>query len=116
MANVVLPRPDYLVLGIVQKLAPMGQPSNHSRDHEQHGEHIGGEPHGSVDDSTVEIDVGVKLPLDEVGIRKGDPLQLHSDFNELLFASDLEDLLSDLLDDLGTGVVVFVDTVTETVQ
>lgn len=94
----------------------MGQPSDDSGNHEEHGEHVSGESHGFVDDAAVEVNVGIQLSLDEVGIRKGDSFQLNSDLNQLLFSSNLEDLLSDLFDDLGTRVVVLVDSVTETVE
>jgi hypothetical protein len=92
------------------------QPPHHSRDHEQHWEHVGGEAHRSVDDAAVEIDVRVEFSLDEVGVREGDAFQFHCDLDQLLLSGDLEDLLCDFLDDLGSGVVVLVDAVAEAVE
>lgn len=116
MAYVVLPRTHNLVLRIVQELVPVSQPPHHPRDHEEHWEHVSRESHRAVNDTAVEVHVRVKLTLDEVGIGKGNTLQLHCDFDQLFLSSDLEHLLSDTLDDLGSGIVVFVDTMTESVE
>jgi hypothetical protein len=116
MTHVVLSRPNDFVLRIIEELVPVGEPSDHSRDHEENGEHIGREAHGTIDDSTVEIHIRVKLSLNEVRIREGDALQLYSDFDEFLFSSYLEDLLSDFFDDLCPWVVIFVYPVTEAIE
>lgn len=59
---------------------PVGNPAGHPSEGEQHGEHIGGDAHRTVDDSTVEIDVRVKFALDEVGIVEGDFFQILGNF------------------------------------
>lgn len=116
MSDVVLSGPDDFVFGVIEELVPVGEPSDHSGDHEEDGEHIRWKSHGAVDDPAVEIDVGVKLSFDEVGVGEGDAFELDCDFDEFLFSGDLEDLFGDAFDDLGSGVVVFVDPVAEAVE
>lgn len=48
--------------------APVCEPANCSRNSEQHREEIGGEAHGAVNQTRVEINIRVELTLDEVGI------------------------------------------------
>ena len=74
----------------------MGDPSGHTRQSEQHREHISGEAHGSIDDSGVEVDIGEQFPLDEILIRKSDLFQLNGKLNQRLLAADLKDLIGDL--------------------
>lgn len=47
----------------------MGDPTCHSGNGEEDWVHISREPHGSVDESAVEVNVGVKLATDEVFVR-----------------------------------------------
>ena len=116
MPGVVLPGPHNLVLGVIEELIPMSQPSDSSRNHEKHGEHVSGESHSLVDDSTVEIDVRVQLPLNEVGVTQSNSLQLYCNLNQLLLSSNLEHLLRDLLHNLSPRVVVLVDSMSESVK
>lgn len=94
----------------------MSQPAHSSRNHEEHGEHVSGESHSLVDDSTVEIDVRVQLPLDEVGVTQSNSLQLYCNLNQLLLSSNLEHLLSDLLHNLSPRIVVLVDSMSKSVK
>jgi hypothetical protein len=66
LADVVLSGPVDVVLGVFQELDPMGNPASHAGDGEEHGVHVGGEAHGSVNEAAVEIDVGVKFSADKV--------------------------------------------------
>ena len=116
MSDIVLSRSDNFVFGVIEELVPVGEPSDHSGDHEEDGEHISGKSHGAIDDSTVEIDIGVEFSFDEVGVGEGDAFEFDCDFDEFLFSGDLEDLFGDSLDYLGSGVVVFVDPVAEAVE
>lgn len=65
-----------LVILVVEQLLPVRQPAHAARDRKQHGEEVGGEAHGLVDEPRVEVDVGVQLALDEVLVRERDALQL----------------------------------------
>ena len=116
MTHVVLPRPDDLVLRVIQKLVPVGQPANSSGDHEQDWEHVSRESQSLVDDATVEIDIGVQFPLDEEGVAEGNSFQLHCDFDQLFLANNFEHLIGNLLNDFGPGIVVFVNPVSETIE
>jgi hypothetical protein len=66
-----------------------------------------------VDEARVEVDVRVELALDEVLVLERDALELDGDVEERVLARDLEDLVGQLLDDLGARVVVLVDAVAE---
>ena len=81
----------------------MRQPTHCARNREQHGEHRGGEAEGAQDDARIEVDVRVKLALDEVGVRKGGLLQHARHFQQrvVLDAKAGEGLVEAGLDDLG---------------
>ena len=64
VSSVVLSWSVDVVLRIGQKLHPMSDPSDHSRNSEQDREHISWEAHRPVDQSTVKINVRVKLARD----------------------------------------------------
>ena len=102
-----------LVLGVLNELIPMGEPSCESGKGEHNREHLGGDAKGLVDDTGVEIDVRVKLALDEVLVREGDTLELHGNINHGLTADDGENIIGKLTDKSGTRVKVLVDAVTE---
>ena len=61
VTSIVLPGTIDVVFGVSQELHPMGNPPSHTRNGKKHGEHVSRETHCSVDEATVEIDVGVKL-------------------------------------------------------
>ena len=56
----------------------------------------------------VEVDIGVQLPGHKVVIAAGDLFQFHRNVNEGIPPGNLEDILSNLLDDGGPGVIVLV--------
>jgi len=68
----MLSRPDDFVLRVVHEFTPVSQPADHSWNHEKDWEHVCREAHGLVDDSTVEIDIRIKLSFNEIGVRKSD--------------------------------------------
>ena len=113
VALVDLAGADDLVLGILNELIPMGEPSSETGQSEHDGEHLGGDSEGLVDNSGVEIDVGVQLSLDEVLVRESNSLKLHGDINHALATNDGEDVVGKLADEAGTWVKVLVDTMTE---
>lgn len=92
----------------------MGQPTSGTRDGEENGEVVGGESHGFVDETRVEVDVGVEVSLLEVLVAEGDALELDSDLNEGLTSKDGEYLFGNLANDAGAGVIVLVHAVSET--
>lgn len=61
VTSVILPGTVDIVLRVSQELHPVSNPASHTRNSEKDGEHIGGEAHGSVNEATVEIDVGIEL-------------------------------------------------------
>ena len=91
----------------------MGAPSSNSGNREQHGKEVGGNAQSLVDDSRVEVYVGVELSLNEVLVTKSDSLQLDGDFNQRRLSDNRENFISGSLDDLGSGIVTLVDSVSE---
>ena len=61
---------------------PVSDPAWQSPHGKQDGEHLNRDSHGSVDDTGIEIDVGVKFSFDEVGVAQGDGFELLGYFEE----------------------------------
>src|SRR5262245_50296041 len=67
-AGVDLTRTANALLGIFVHLDPVGNPAGEAAHGEEHSEHANRDPEGAVDDTGVEIDVGIELALDEIRI------------------------------------------------
>jgi len=69
--------------------------------------------HRLIYEAGVEIHVGIELALDEVFVFESDALALQSDFEEGVLAHELEDFVSDVLDDAGARIVILVNAMAE---
>ena len=116
MSDVVLSRSNDLVFGVIEEFAPMGKPAYNSRNHEKDWEHIGGESHCLVNNSAIEVNVGVKFSFNEILVAKSDLFQFHCNFDKLFFACDFENFVSNSLDNFSSGVIAFVYSMSESVQ
>src|SRR5712692_3682933 len=105
-----------LLLGIQKHLLPLRDPARRARNGEEDGEGGRRHPDRLVDESRVEVHVGIELALDEVVVLQGDPLELQRDIEQRVSSRDLEHLVGDLLDDARARVVVLVDAVAEAHQ
>ena len=100
--------------GIVSLFTPVGQPAWQSSDSEHHSEHVGGNPHRSVEQSTVEVHIGVEFSADEVVVFEGDFFEVPSNFQQrIINAQFVEHLFGHFPENCGTWVKVFVNAVTE---
>src|SRR4029077_9336625 len=81
-AGVELARAADLLARILDHLFPLRDPGDRARDWEKHREHRGREADRLERDPRVEIDVGIKLLLDEVLVRERDALELHRDVEQ----------------------------------
>mgnify|MGYP006109207221 FL=1 len=111
-----LSRSDDLVIGVFNEFRPVSKPSCESGEGEEDGEHLSGDAKGLVDNSRVEIDVRVKLSLDEVLVGESDLLEGHGNINHRFTSNNGEDIISNLTDNSGSGIKVLVDSVTETLK
>ena len=111
-----LPWPHDLVVGVLNELVPVRQPADEAWQCEEHREVLCRDSNCLVNDSRVEVHVRVKLPLDKVVVAQGNPLQLDSHVDQGLLPSDREHFFGDLAHDLGSRIVVLVDTVAESHQ
>ena len=68
-AYIELLRATDLGVRVLIHFSPVGYPAGKTPDSKQHSEHAGRESHRLVNHSSVEINVGVELPLNEVVIR-----------------------------------------------
>jgi len=91
----------------------VGQPARGAGDGEQHGEHVGGEPHRLVDQPGVEVDVGVQAAAHEVVVAQRYLFQLQGDVEQRVGAGHIEHVVGRVFDDAGPGVVVLVHPVAE---
>src|SRR6267143_3037925 len=99
---------DFL-LGVEKHLFPLRDPPGSARNREQDGKHGHWETHRLINEAGVEIHVGIELALHEVFVLESDALALESVFQEGVFAHEFEDFVSDVLDDAGARIVIFVD-------
>ncbi len=99
---------------IVALFAPVCEPAGESSECEHNGEHICGYAHGAVEDTAVEVDVGVEFSGDEVVVFEGNFFEVSGDFEEWIGDAEfVEDLFGHFAEDGGAGVEVFVDAVSE---
>src|SRR5437016_3824767 len=112
-SDVDLPRARDLLIRVLQHLLPLRQPARNAWNREEHREHVHRELHGLVDEAGVEVDIRIQLALDEVVVFQRDAFQFQSDVQQRIGAGHFEDLIRYSLDDLGSGVVVLIDAVSE---
>src|SRR3972149_10967448 len=116
VAQIELPGAGDLLLRIGEHLLPLSQPAGGAADGEENREHVDRKAHRLVDDARVEIHVRIEFSLDEVLILERDSLELDGYVDLSIPSRHLEDLVGDLLDDLGPRVVALVHAVAEAHQ
>src|ERR1700704_202124 len=109
VSKVDLAWPGNFLLGVEEHLFPLGDPPGSARNREQDGKHGHGETHRLINEAGVKIDVGIELALHEVFVFEGNALALESDFEQRVLAHELENFISDVLDDAGARIVILVD-------
>mmetsp|Transcript_33628 Transcript_33628/g.60719 ORF Transcript_33628/g.60719 Transcript_33628/m.60719 type:complete len:493 (-) Transcript_33628:27-1505(-) len=110
---VILLGADDLGVGVDEGLAPVSAVADNTGDSEEDSEELRREAHGTVDQTRIKVDVGVELTRNEVLVSKGSVLEGNGNLNQGVTTDEGEDFLGNTLDDLGAGVEVAVDTVTE---
>ena len=113
VALVDLARAHNLILRVLNELVPMGKPAGQARKSEHDGEHLSGNAEGLVDHTRVEVNVRVELPLDEVLVREGDPLELHGNVDHGFAANNSEHIVGELAHKASPRVEVLVDAMAE---
>src|SRR6266481_370186 len=108
-----LPRARNFLLGVQEHLFPLRDPAGSARNREKNGKHGHRETHRLINEAGVEIHVGIELALDEVFVFESDALALQSDFEEGVLTHELEDFVSDVLDDAGARIVILVNAMAE---
>src|SRR5437870_10334993 len=111
--GVDLPRSRDLLIRVLYHLLPLREPAGDAGNGEHHREHLHRDLERLVDQTGVEVDVRVELPLDEVLVLERDLLQLERDVEQRVLAGHLEHVVRRLLDDPGARVVVLVNAVPE---
>src|SRR5687768_13664975 len=86
LADVDLARARDLLLGIVDHLEPLRDPTGGARDREDHREHLVRDPQRLVDDPRVEVDVRVELAVGEVLVVERALLELGRDLDQRVVA------------------------------
>jgi hypothetical protein len=105
-----------LVVWVFNELIPVSQPSRQSGKSKHNCEHFSWDAERLVDNAGIEINVRVKLALNEEIVGKSDTLEFHSNIN-LVFATDnAENIFCNLADNSSARIIVFIDSVSETHQ
>ena len=93
----------------------MGDPAGKTGKREHHGEHIFRDTHGTIENTGVEVNVGIERTVDEVTVGKGGFFNPAGDIEQRILAADPGKIVFTLFaDDDRARVVGFVDPVTET--
>src|SRR5882762_5144990 len=108
-----LPRASNFLLGVQEHLFPLRYPAGSAWNGEENGKHGHRETHRLIYQPGVKIYVGIELALDEVFVFERDALALQSDFEEGVLAHELEDFVSDVLDNAGARIVILVNAMAE---
>ena len=91
----------------------MRQPAHCAGNGEQHWEHFERESHGLVDETRIEVHIGIEFAIDEIIVFKGDPLQFHGNVQQRILAGDTQHPVGHFLENPGARVVVLVHPVAE---
>src|SRR5258708_12525171 len=113
VSKVDLAWPRNFLLGIEEHLFPLRDPAGSARNREQNGKHGHRETHRLINQAGVEIHVGIELALDEVFVFQGDPFAFEGDFEERVLAHQIENFVSNTLNDAGARIVIFANAITE---
>src|SRR3989339_1849993 len=81
-----LTRSGNFLIRVVQVFLPVGKPSGGSRNGEQDGEEVHRESHGLIDQSRIEVNIGIQLTLHEVFIFQSNSLQFQSEIKLRVFS------------------------------
>ena len=93
----------------------MSDPAGEASDREQYCEHPRREAHRLIDDSRVEVDVGIELAFDEVVVGERHRFELFGDIEQVVLdAKSGQNLVGTLFDEAGTGIEVLVHAVPKT--
>ena len=96
-AGIELARPADALYRAVDHLLPLRDPTRSAGDGKQRGEHLGREVERLERDPRIEVDIRIKLLLDEIVVVQRDLLKLKSDLKDGIVA------MADRIEDLVTG-------------
>ena len=116
LTQVNLPRPGNRLLLIGDHLHPLGQPAHRARNGKHHREHGRGQAHRLVNNTGVEVHVGIQLPLHKILVLQRNPLQLQGNIQHRVPAGHIKHLVRHLLNQPRPRVVVLVYPVAEAHQ
>src|SRR5215218_5138878 len=117
-AGIELTRPTDFLIRVFDHFFPLRDPAHRTGHRKQDGEHGGREAHRLERNARIEVDVWIKLLLDEVVIVQCNPLKLHCYVEQrvVLDAELVENFVAGLLHDFGARVVVLIDAMAKTHQ
>ena len=102
-----------LILGVFNEFIPVSQPAGEAGQSEHDREHLSRDAEGLVDDTRVEVNVGVELALNEVLIAQRNFFELHRDIDHRFTANNCKNIVSKFADESGSWVEVFVNAMAE---
>src|SRR5215467_1093760 len=116
VTQINLARTRDFLFGIEQHFLPLRDPAGSARNREQNRKHGHGKAHRLIDQSRIEIHVGIELALDEVFVLESDAFAFKSDLEQRILAHEIKDFVGDALDNAGARIVVLIDAVAEAHQ
>src|SRR5882762_4182812 len=111
--HIDLARARNFLLGVEEHLFPLRDPTGSAWNREEDGKHGHRETHRLINQTGVEVHVWIELALHEVFVFESDALALQSDLEERVLAHEIEDFVSDVLDDTGARIVILVHAMAE---
>ena len=84
-----LARPADARIGVGHHLAPLRDPAGQPANREEDREHLRREAQRAIDHAAVEVDVGIELVVDEIGIGQRDRLELLGDLEQPILRAQL---------------------------
>ena len=113
VSEINLTRPGDFLFRVEKHFLPLREPAGRAWNREEDGEHGHRKAHGLIDEARVKVHVGIELALDEIFVLERDAFALQCDFEEWIFAHEIEDFVSDALDNAGAGIVILVNAMAE---
>src|SRR6202030_3853016 len=116
VSEIDLARAGNFLLRIQQHLFPLRDPARSARNSKKDWEHRHGEAHRLINETRVEIHIGIEPARNEVFVLERDAFAFERNLDERVAAHYVENFIRDVLYDFGSRIIILVHTMAETHQ